>query len=382
MVKEVDREYPGYSPGLEGIIAGTSAICYLNDDTGDLLYRGCSVSDLVNASYEEVAYLLLHGKLPNSRDFEEFSSALVKSRELPEDLFPIIQQLPINAHPMDVLKIGVSLLGLSDTTLQESSKDAKVNRSIRLISQLPIILAEFNNHAHGFKSVKPDSLLGHAENFLFMLLGKKPDSELAKIFNVSMVLYAEHELNASTFSARVTASTLSDIYSAVTSAIGTLKGPLHGGANEGVAKMLIDIDDVGRAEAWVSAALARKERIMGFGHRIHKKTEDPRSVTIKKYAKELGEYIGETKWYEICFALEKKMAREKKLYPNLDLYSAVIYMLMGIPIELYTPIFVCSRIAGWCAHIIEQQDNNRLIRPRSIYTGARSLKYVPMEKRM
>jgi len=379
--KEVDREYPGYSPGLEGIMAGTTEICYLNDDTGELLYRGYSVSDLVNASYEEVAYLLIYGRLPNSKEFAEFSSALVKSRKLPDDVSPIIQQLPTNAHPMDVLRTGVSLLGLSDSTLQDSSKDAKMTRAIQLVAQMPVLLTEFNNHAHGLRSVKPDGSLGHAENFLYMLLGRKPDPKLAKIFNVSMVLYAEHELNASTFSARVTASTLTDIYSAVTSAIGTLKGPLHGGANEGVAKMLIDIDDPSKAEAWVSVALARKQRIMGFGHRIHKMTEDPRSVTIKKYAKELGEYIGERKWYDICFALEKKMSKEKNLYPNLDLYSAVIYMLMGIPIELYTPIFVCSRIAGWCAHIIEQQENNRLIRPRSIYTGAKSLKYVPMEKR-
>jgi len=382
VTKEVDREYPGYSPGLEGIIAGTTAICYLNDDTGELLYRGYSVSDLVNASYEEAAYLLIYGKLPNSKEFASFSSALVKSRKLPDDVSRIIQRLPSNVHPMDVLRTVVSLLGLFDSTLQDSSNDANVNRAVRLVAQMPVLLTEFNAHVHGLKNVKPESSMTHAESFFYMLLGKKPDPKLAKIFNVSMVLYAEHELNASTFSARVTASTLTDIYSAVSSAIGTLKGPLHGGANEGVAKMLIDIDDVSRAESWVDAALARKERIMGFGHRIHRKTEDPRSVTIKRYAKELGEYLGETKWYDICFALEKKMGREKKLYPNLDLYSAVIYMLMGIPIELYTPIFVCSRVAGWCAHIIEQQENNRLIRPRSIYTGAKGLRYVPMEERI
>jgi 2-methylcitrate synthase/citrate synthase II len=380
--KEVDREYPGYSPGLEGIIAGTTAICYLNDDTGELLYRGYSVSDLVSASYEEVAYLLIYGKLPNSKEFAQFSSTLAKSRKLPDDVLRIIYRLPSNVHPMDVLRTGVSLLGLFDSTLQDSSNDAKVNRAVRLVAQMPVLLAEFNNHIHGLKGVKLESSMGHAESFLYMLLGKKPDPKLAKIFNVSMVLYAEHELNASTFSARVTASTLTDIYSAVSSAIGTLKGTLHGGANEGVAKMLVDIDDVGSVESWVNAALARKERIMGFGHRIHRKTEDPRSVTIKKYAKELGEYLRKTKWYDICFGLEKKMSAEKKLYPNLDLYSAVIYMLMGIPIELYTPIFVCSRIAGWCAHIIEQQENNRLIRPRSIYTGAKSLRYIPMKERI
>lgn len=381
MGKNIDEEFPGYSPGLEGIIAGTSSICYLSDETGELRYRGYSISDLVEGTYEEVAHLLLYGKLPNANELEDFSSMLARNRKLSDNIISIIQDFPKNSHPMDVLRTGVSLLGSSDITMLDSSKETKLTRAVRLLAQIPVLLTLFNSHAHNLKSIEPDNSLGHAENFLYMLIGKKPDPLWAKVFNVSMILYAEHELNASTFSARVTASTLSDIYSAVTSAIGTLKGPLHGGANEAVAKMLLEIDDAKNAEKWVDDALARKERIMGFGHRIHKKTEDPRSSIIKKYAKKLGEYTGETNWYKICSVIEQKMKREKKLYPNLDLYTAVVYMLMKIPIELYTPIFVCSRLAGWCAHIIEQQENNRLIRPRAIYTGPKNLQYLPIDKR-
>ncbi len=381
MDKSVDKEFPVFSPGLEGVIAGTSSICDLSS-TGDLLYRGYSIQDLAeNATYEEVAYLLLLGKLPNRKELKKFASELAKKRALPDGVASIIHKLPKNSHPMDVLRTGVSLLGLYDGKHQDTSKEANLERATNLISQVPILLADFYRYAHGLKNIGADKTLNNAENLLYMLTGKHPDELWAKVFDVSMILYAEHELNASTFSARVTASTLTDIYSAITSAIGTLRGPLHGGANEAVAKMLLEIGDVSKAEAWVKAALSRRQRVMGFGHRIHKTSEDPRSAIIKRSAKELGEHTGNTKWYDICVVIEDEMRKQKNLYPNLDLYTAVVYLLMGIPIELYTPIFVCSRLAGWSAHIIEQQENNRLIRPRSIYTGPKNLQYLQLDER-
>lgn len=381
MDKSGGKESPIFSPGLEGVIAGTSSICDLSEK-GDLLYRGYTIQDLAkNATYEEVAYLLLLRKLPNRKELKNFTSELAKRRALPDGMSSIIHRLPKRSHPMDVLRTGVSLLGLYDGKHQDSSKEANLERATNLIAQVPVLLTDFYRYAHGLKSVRADETLNNAENLLYMLTGEHPDELRAKVFSVSMILYAEHELNASTFSARVTASTLTDIYSAITSAIGTLRGPLHGGANEAVAKMLVEIGDVSKAEAWVEGALARKQRVMGFGHRIHKTTEDPRSAIIKRYAKELGEHTGNTKWYDICVVIDDEMRKQKNLYPNLDLYTAVVYLLMGIPIELYTPIFVCSRLAGWSAHVIEQQENNRLIRPRSIYTGPKNLQYLQLDAR-
>lgn len=382
MSRSVDQERPSYSPGLEGVIAGTSAICYLNHETGEIMYRGYSLRDLAeNATYEEVVYLLLFGKLPNSHEFDEFTSRLVVERSVPDKVEGILRQLPKNSHPMDILRTGTSLLGLYDAKPKDSSREANLERAIRLIARMPILLTHYYRYANSLLRIRSEKSFGHSENFLHMLLGKKPDEFWVKTFNVSLVLYAEHELNASTFSAIVTAATLTDIFSGVTAAIGTLKGPLHGGANEAVAKMLIDIGDVSRAEKYVKDTLARRERVMGFGHRIHRGSEDPRSAIIKRYAKELGERTGETKWYDICSVMEAVMRKERNLYPNLELYTAVAYVLMGIPMTLYTPIFVCSRLAGWTAHVIEQQENNRIIRPRSIYTGLMNLQYVPVEKR-
>jgi citrate synthase len=360
--------------GLEGIIADTSSICDVEDEKG-LIYRGFSIDDLSeNALFEEVAYLLLFGKLPDAQELENFISLLSQERDIPEDLLSIIRKLPQSSNIMDVLKASISILALYDPDVSDNSRNANIRKAIRLIAKTPTIITASYRIFQGKEPIQPDLKLSHTQNFFSMLNGKVPKDFIVKVLNVSLILYAEHEFNASTFSARVTASTLSDMYSAITSAIGTLKGPLHGGANEKVMEMILEIGEVDKVEIWIKNALARKERIMGFGHRVYKKG-DSRSGIIKKFSKELGEYLGQGKWYRISCIIEDVMLREKGLYPNLDFYSATALYQMGIPIELFTPVFVASRITGWTAHVIEQHENNRLIRPRCLYTGPRGLRY-------
>ncbi len=365
--------------GLEGVLAGASAICDVEETNGGLFYRGYRIEDLAErASFEEVAYLLLMGKLPNRKELSAFSEELARSRPLPEAARRFLKTVSPTANPMDFLRTAVSFLGLDDPDRESNAHSENLRKAIRLIAQIPSLLAAFRS-APG-EPPPSDPSLSHAANLLYLLTGRRPDPFSAKVMEVSLILYAEHEFNASTFAARVTASSLSDMHSAVTSAIGSLKGPLHGGANEAVMKMLLEIGGIENAERYIGKRLARKERIMGFGHRVLKQG-DVRSKIIKKYAEELGERKKDRKWFDLSSRIEEKMRREKELYPNLDFYSASAYYLLGLPIEFDTPLFVCSRISGWSAHVMEQHDHNRLIRPRCFYTGPKDLPYLPIEHR-
>ena len=384
MSKPLKTEMPTYSPGLEGVIGGESALCQIDEGEAGLRYRGYAVSDLAErATFEEVAYLLLRGKLPTRQELDDFSAQLRTQWALPGPVEAFIGVVPPRAHPMDVLRTGVSLLGMTDPDASDVSHDANVRKAIRLMAQIPVMISTAYRLAHGKRPTQPKGGLSFAENLLYVLTdqhGNETARAMARALDVSLILYAEHELNASTFAARVAASTLTDMHAAVTAAVGTLKGPLHGGANEAVADMLLEIKTRNRAEGWVREALASKRRVMGFGHRVLKKG-DARSQIIQRHAEELSRKCKDTRWYEIASTVDHVMSEEKTLYPNLDFYTAVAYLLMGIPQDLYTPVFVCSRITGWCAHVIEQQDHNRLIRPRALYTGPPPQSYVPIDRR-
>jgi len=373
-----------YSPGLEGVLAGESALCQVDEGESGLRYRGYAVADLAEqASFEEVAYLLLLGRLPTRKELDDFSSQLRTQWVLPGPVEAFIGVVPPDAHPMDILRTGVSLLGMTDPDATDGSHAANVRKSIRLLAQIPVLITAAYRLAHAKRQVQPSPDLSFTENLLYLLTDRQGDETakaMARVLDVSLILYAEHEFNASTFAARVAASTLTDLHAAITAAIGTLKGPLHGGANEAVASMLLEIKSRDRTERWVRDALASKRRVMGFGHRVLKKG-DARSAIIQRHAETLSRTCGDSRWYEIATILDRTMQQEKGLFPNLDFYTAVTYLLMDIPRDLYTPVFVCARIAGWCAHVIEQQDHNRLIRPRALYTGPPPQTYVPLAQR-
>ena len=375
---------PMYSPGLDGVLAGETTLCQVDEGEGGLRYRGYAVRDLAEkALFEEVAYLLLFGTLPTQQELKDLSAQLAAHSVLPDPVKAFLGVVPSTAHPMDILRTSVSLLGTTDPDASDSSHDANVRKAVRLMAQIPLIIATAHRLANGERRMKPHAELSFAENLLFLLTGRRGNDTakaMAHVLDVSLTLYAEHEFNASTFSARVTASTMTDLHSAITSAIGTLKGPLHGGANEAVAAMFLAIGTRERAERWVREALANKHRIMGFGHRVLKQG-DSRSAVIQQHAESLSRTCGDRRWYEIATTIDCVMQQEKGLYPNLDFYTAVAYLLMGIPRTLYTPVFVCARITGWCAHVIEQQDHNRLIRPRALYTGPMTREYVPLDRR-
>ena len=375
---------PTYSPGLDGLLAGETNLCHVDDGDGGLRYLGYAVSELAEkARFEEVAYLLLFGKLPTQEELKDFTTQLAAHSVLPGPVDTFLGMVPPAARPMDILRTSVSLLGLTDPDASDSSHNANVRKAIRLLAQIPLIIAMAHRRATGTPRVEPQADLSFAENLLLFFTGRRGDETakaMAHVLDVSLTLYAEHEFNASTFSARVTASTMTDLHSAITSAIGTLKGPLHGGANEAVADMFLEIGNHERAERWVRGALANKHRIMGFGHRVLKKG-DSRSGIIQQHAESLSRICGDRRWYEIATIIDRMVQQEKGLYPNLDFYTAVAYLLMGIPRQLYTPLFVCSRMAGWCAHVIEQQEHNRLIRPRALYTGPPMREYVPLDRR-
>jgi 2-methylcitrate synthase len=375
---------PTYSPGLEGILAGETKLCHVDEGEAGLSYLGYAVSDLAEkARFEEVAYLLVFGKLPTQKELKDFTTQLAAHSVLPDPVERFLGMVPPGAHPMDILRTSVSLLGMTDPDAFDNSHDANVRKAIRLLAQIPLIIATAHRLANGKPRVEPQADLSFAENLLLLLTDRRGDETakaMAHVLDVSLTLYAEHEFNASTFSARVTASTMTDQHSAITSAIGTLKGPLHGGANEAVAEMFIGIENREKAERWVRAALASKHRIMGFGHRVLK-NGDSRSAIIQQHAESLSRICGDHRWYEIATLVDRVMQQEKGLCPNLDFYTAVAYLLMGIPRELYTSVFVCSRITGWCAHVIEQQDHNRLIRPRALYTGPTTRDYVSLDRR-
>ena len=367
--------------GLEGVLAGESAVCEVDHASGGLFYRGYSIDALTEgASFEEVAYLLLTGDLPGEAALLDFQAALKASRPLPPELDALIKGLSPSVHPMDAVRTAVSFLGAgAGVSDPEQLPNAEENRrhAIGLLAKMPAILAALRPSAKTPSDPTPAS---HAAYLLSVLTGDTPDLFSVKVMNVSLILYAEHEFNASTFAARVTASTLSDLYAAVTSAIGTLKGPLHGGANEAVLKMLSEIGEGGDPERYILEKLDRKERVMGFGHRVLKR-EDPRSRIIKHYARALCAKIGAAAWMAVAEEIEEIMRREKGLYPNLDFYTALTYFLLGLPRTLYTPIFVCSRMAGWTAHIMEQYAHNRLFRPRARYIGPKHRPFIPRAKR-
>ncbi|HET6401081.1 MAG TPA: citrate synthase [Candidatus Kapabacteria bacterium] len=366
--------------GLEDVVAGTSSICYLDGKRGILAYRGYDIHDLVKGSFEETIYLLLYEKLPNASELSEFNTKLAQSRNIPAQLKERIAQLPKNVHPMAALRTLVSASGLYDAQAEDMSREANIEKGIRMIGMMPLIVAWFNAARNGKPFPEPKASLGHAANFLYMLLGKEQDAEVVKMFDSALILHADHEFNASTFTGRCIAATLSDIYSAVTGAIGALKGPLHGGANEQVMRMLLKVGDPANAKEWITDALARKEKIMGFGHRVYR-TEDPRATHLRKFSEEMGKRTGETQWFQMSKTIEQFILEEKHLYSNVDFYSASTYYLMGIPLDLYTPIFAMSRVSGWVAHDLEQYAHNRIIRPTAEYTGPVDSKWLPVADR-
>ncbi len=372
---------PTQKAGLEDIIAATSEICFIDGKRGRLVYRGFDIHDIVNggACFEEVVYLLWYGKFPNKRELAEFRQKLAQQRRLPREVVAHLFTIPTSAPPMEALRTAVSELALYDDD-ESTTREAQFSRAMKLFSQISTIVA-FDERIRSERDlIQPDPSLSFAANFLYMLTGKLPDDETIRLFDICLILHADHELNASTFTARVIAATLSDMYSAITGAIGALKGPLHGGANEQVMKMLIDIGDPSRVDGYIQTALAEKKKIMGFGHRVYK-TEDPRATHLRQMSELLGKRTGNTKWYEMSRRIETLVLQEKQLYPNVDFYSASVYHLMGISLDLFTPIFAISRTAGWLAHILEQYSNNRLIRPMADYVGLTDEKFVPLAER-
>lgn len=372
---------PTTTDGLEDIVATHSRICDLDGKLGKLTYFGVDIHDLArHSSFEETAYLLWHGVLPTQAQLEEVKTQLQTNRTLPSRVIELMRLLPTTTTPMDVLRTTVSALSAFDPDAGDRSSDANHRRAIRLTAQFPTIITSWDHIRNGKEPVAPLPDNNHATNFLYMLNGEMPDSYTAHVLNVALILHADHELNASTFAARVTAGTLANMYAAITSAIGALSGPLHGGANEQVIRMLLRIGSVDNAESYISNAVNNKERIMGFGHRVYR-TEDPRATHLRAMSEELGKRAGDTRWYEISRIVENYMKEHKGLNCNVDFYSASVYYTMGIPIDLDTPVFASSRIAGWSAHVLEQYANNRLIRPRAEYVGPKVTEYVPIEQR-
>ena len=357
--------------GLEDVVAASSAICYLDGDRGVLAYFGYDIHDLARAaSFEEVCYLLWHGRMPNRAELGDLQSQLAAARALPEPIIRLMKQLPAS-DGMDTLRTLTSALGQYDPEVADNSPQANYRKATRLTARIASIVATYGRMKNGGGPIDPDPGLGHAANFLYMLTGNRPSPLATRAFDIALVLHADHELNASTFAGRVAAATLTDLYSAIVGAIGALKGPLHGGANAGVMRLLIEIGPEAppeRIDEVIRGKLARKVKIPGFGHRVYR-TEDPRATHLRRMSKELGEKAGNTRWFEMSKRIEALVTGEKKLYPNVDFYSASTYYTLGIDIDLFTPIFAVSRISGWTAHCLEQYANNRLIRPRTDYIG-------------
>jgi citrate synthase len=367
--------------GLEGVVAATTRLSDVRGDIGQLIYCGYDINELAGkVTFEEAIHLLHHDHLPNRQELDELKGLLAAKRELPQGVVNIIKAIPKDALPMHVIRTAVSALGCFDPEADNDSMDENRLKALRLIARIPIITAYFHCHRQGKDLLPPDPSLGEAANFLYLIDGEKPSAEKINTLDMCYVLHADHGMNASTFSARVTIATLSDMYSAITSAIGTLKGPLHGGANEGVIKMLQEIGSLDRVDAYITDALAQKKKIMGIGHRVYK-TLDPRAPHLKKMAQILSAKLGEPKWIQMSERIAELMLREKNLHANVDFYSATVYYSLGIPTDLFTPIFAISRTAGWTAHVLEQLADNRLIRPQSQYAGPIGLKVVPIAER-
>jgi citrate synthase len=369
--------------GLEGVVAATSSICYIDGEKGVLAYRGIDIHELASHSnFEEVCYLLWYGKLPTQQELSQFKAQLAAERKLDPAIIELLRRFPAKALPMEVLRTAVSALSFYDPEAEINTHEANIRKSIRLTSQIAMIVANFDRIRKGKELVAPDTSLTHAGNFLWQLNGTKPTETAQKALDIALILHADHELNASTFAARVTAATLSDLHSAITSAIGALKGPLHGGANEQVMKLLFAIDKAGADPVeYVHNMLEEKKKVPGFGHRVYR-TEDPRATHLRRMSHDLGAKDNKPKWYDMSAKIEKYIKTEKGLNANVDFYSASTYTTLGIDIDLFTPIFAASRISGWAAHVIEQHDDNRLIRPRADYVGPEwPAPYVPIDQR-
>ena len=370
-----------YSPGLEGVIAGESALSRIDVEINRLILRGYDLVELTeNACYEEVAYLLLYGALPTAAELAAFNRELRTERALPGPVVDLLRTAPADAHPMDLVRTAVSALAFFDVETRDNSHEANVRKTVRLMAKIPTAIATGHHFAQGLEPVAPDAELDQAANLLYMLRGERPPAYEVEAMNVSLILYAEHGYNASAFTGRVVASTLADLYAAVTAAIGALGGQLHGGANEAAMEMLLEVGDRETAEQWVLDALREKKKIMGFGHREYK-NGDSRVPSMKKVGRQIAEAVGEAKWPDLADVVEETMLREKGIFPNVDFPCAYTYYMMGIPIPLYTPIFVASRVVGWAAHIIEQHDGNRLIRPNHIYVGQEHRPFVMLDER-
>ena len=369
--------------GLEDVVVSTSDICFIDGREGRLVYRGYDVNDLVeHSTFEEVVYLLWHGGLPSRKELEVHRKVLSASgtRRLPAKMIAMLRALPKKTTPMEVLRTGVSALAAFDPDAHDNSREATARKALRLTAQMPTLVAAWERIRRGKALLAPNPKLSLAANFIYMLRGTRPTPLEEKTFDVALILHADHEFNASTFAARVTAATMSDLHSAIVSAIGALKGPLHGGANEQVMLMVEQIGTPAKAEAWIRKALADHARVMGFGHRVYR-VEDPRAKHLRRLAAELGRQAGNTSYVEILDTVARVVSQEKHIFPNVDLYSGAAYKSMGIPTDQFTPIFAISRVAGWAAHVMEQHANNRLIRPRAEYTGPTHATYVPIDRR-
>lgn len=374
---------PTFPRGLEGVIVATNGLSFIDGNNGVLEYVGIPIESLAeHSSFEEVCFLLLYGRLPRKEEFSSFTETLASYRTLPLSVLEVLFKIPRSAHPMDVLRTGVSLLGLTDPGLEEDEQTRRI-RALRLIATFPTMVSAFARIRDGKDPVPPRPDLTHAANFLYMLRGTPPPSQETRVMDVSLILHADHGLNASTFACLVTASTLADLYSSITTGVGTLRGPLHGGANEAVMKMIREVAEEEDPRTWIEKAIAEKRKIMGFGHRVYK-TWDPRARILKRYAEELTRGHPSRHLFEVAQTIEGIVIErlgDKGIYPNVDFYSGIVYERLGIPMDLFTPIFAIARVAGWCGHVIEYTRDNRIFRPKGLYTGPRNQTYLLMEMR-
>ena len=367
--------------GLRGVVAAQSSIGDVNGEQGILIYQGYDIHDLAeHATFEEVVYLLWHGNLPTAAELDTLKAELRANYEVPAQVIELMKQFPKTADPMDVLRTAVSTLDFFDPAGHGTDRENATRAATKITGQIGTIAAAWDRIRNGKDVIAPDTSLGIAENFLYMLNGERPDADEARMFDVCLILHADHELNASTFTTRVVAGTLADMYGCVTAGIAALAGPLHGGANTAVMKMLIEIGEPDKVDGWLEKALEEKRKIMGIGHAVYK-TEDPRATWLRRYSKHMADKTGTSKWYEMSQRIENLMLEKKGMHPNVDFYSASTYYLMGIALDMYTPIFAVSRISGWTGHILEQYANNKLIRPRAEYIGERDRKYVAIGDR-
>lgn len=367
--------------GLRGVVAAQSAIGDVNGEQGILIYQGYDIHDLAeHSTFEEVIFLLWNGRLPKSDELADLKAKISSNYDAPPQVIELMKLFPKDGDPMDVLRTAVSALDFYDEGAHDTTREGAMTAAIKLTAQIGTLVAAWERIRTGKEIVAPDKSLSIAENFLYMFHGKKADADEARMFDIALILHADHELNASTFTTRVISGTLADVYGAVTGGIAALSGPLHGGANTNVMKMLKEIGSEDKIDQWLDNALAEKRKIMGIGHAVYK-TEDPRATWLRKFSKTMGEKKGDLSWYNMSEKIEKAMHEKKGMYPNVDFYSASTYYLMDIPLDQYTPIFAVSRISGWTGHILEQYGNNKLIRPRAEYIGARDLKYTPIEER-